>query len=623
MFPLFGGFMSAVNFLGGFGIGYQYTVVKNKEEEVRQGKNHYISSVCVTGQVAFLGATVAKVAETVFKLTGAALTTTRVLSSFVVPILSLPIGLLMAAVKHGDYEKVRAFFETHVPTLAQFLPRTLSQRTIRISNFLTEHGSTLIKVAMIVSAVALTAFGQLAFGGTILATLAYREIDTRGFVPRKLSLFLETHLPIVTSVGLIIGGSFLLQVLTCLQIASFFPPAHRFLSHKLDDVVRRYIPVDGHKLASYEAPLNENKKLTAAEMHAVLDGRDHHFDINPAHCAKFAVENHNLPQDFQFEGLLSLYDQVDWNKNYFLIRSKLKDDEIFTDFLKKTFPEEANIEANFDSLMTRLAQKENQTKEVWAAKWMRSQMVKLIDILNGKIRVKGEQKDLDTAISNCSKILPYLKAMPIGMEQEDLLLKLAVEAGDYCARGIKRTSGEILDESVVPNLNPNLTENPQKNYELNVLQALQNERLKSVQQSYHLIKEQLRVPGRLANDVHAFDVYRKILSLGFYPMTQHDRNSLQFIDLWNWTLFFSPIRQMMHREYSNRIDQAIVDLGEARFTDYIRKEIGENRTLSEQDKEDLLEKYTSANNGRWTVAETNKRFHRLMLVMLGVLQKKI
>ena len=76
----------------------------------------------------------------------------------------------------------------------------------------------------------------------------------------------------------------------------------------------------------------------------------------------------------------------------------------------------------------------------------------------------------------------------------------------------------------------------------------------------------------------------------------------------------------MYQEYLENLDQAVES--DSNFTNYIRQVIMENSKLSDEQKDLILEKYTEANHGKWTVKETNKRFHRLMFVMLGVLSEK-
>jgi hypothetical protein len=49
--------------------------------------------------------------------------------------------------------------------------------------------------------------------------------------------------------------------------------------------------------------------------------------------------------------------------------------------------------------------------------------------------------------------------------------------------------------------------------------------------------------------------------------------------------------------------------------------INGNTLLSDQEKQEILEKFTSCNNDQWSYDETLARFRRLLFIRLGVLMK--
>src|SRR5262249_47998913 len=150
---------------------------------------------------------------------------------------------------------------------------------------------------------------------------------------------------------------------------------------------------------------------------------------------------------------------------------------------------------------------------------------------------KGWQVDLDDAIANCGKILAYVQKLdPVKdrIEIEDILLKLACEGGEYCARGVKRASSELMSHIVNKSAKFNL--DPDKVYEMQLHQALLDQRSQLVQQQYNKIAQYALslYPDAIKNDVHLFDVYRIYLSLGVIPLTDFERQKIGIGHLMGW-----------------------------------------------------------------------------------------
>jgi hypothetical protein len=161
---------------------------------------------------------------------------------------------------------------------------------------------------------------------------------------------------------------------------------------------------------------------------------------------------------------------------------------------------------------------------------------------------------------------------------------------------------------------------PDKTYEITIRQALQNQRHRLVESGYQHIVNELDIPNAIAKDVHGFDVYRRMLSLGFFPLTEMERFRLTSAEVVIWKLY-EQFRNQAQALYRQQLDAIVHEKGELRFSDYIQHAIQTNNSLTAEEKEEIIEKSTNGNGGQWTVAETNSRFHRLMLVMLGVLRK--
>lgn len=334
-----------------------------------------------------------------------------------------------------------------------------------------------------------------------------------------------------------------------------------------------------------------------------------------------------FPENRNFNQFLTLFDSVNW-RNYAILSAKLKDDDIFIDFLQDKFPETTKklLRQNFDHYIERLATQEKIENKEFVRRWIRNQLVHLVDVLNGKKRPAGSLKDLEDSLKNCAKILAYLHSLKESgfsnseeVEFEDVLLKLAIEGGNYCARGIKRASGELINNVLHRGLEKEGTnlDEPVENYEIKIGLALQEKRRSLISATYNELALFNKVKS-VKQDVHSFDIYRIYLSLGCFPLTEHERSNFGLLNFLTWRIY-SHFRVTIYKNYFNTLDEAIESNGEAHFAAYIRQIITFNRKLSDVQKGEILEMYTECNNGTWDPQLTRERFHQLMFVMQGVL----
>ncbi len=628
-----------VDGLVGWGVGYNYANLKNKEDEVKQGKNYYLSNFIVPGQLAQFGVLISKINEII---PAHPLKIPVKIACNIGPILTLPLFLFLAAVKQGDYEKVAEWYHGSNYCFVQ-LPEKLSGRAVSFFSFFAEHSGNMIRVGVGVAAIGLIVLGNVAYGGAVLTAIAYESLDKMGFVPRRISLFMEIYMPTVSLIGLLIGGTALIRVFSAIMLSTQLSSSVTFyLHHKIDALVRYYFSdLRGPSLEEIDAPLvrqeemsfDKIKEILDADMQPVFDmqsfsrvlsyGSD--SKINPAHCSKSMIDFNDLPRDHHFDQFLTIFDSIDWTSKYELIKNKLKDDDRFIDFLFEKNPEvkQEDLANDIELYIKNLADEAEMTPEEYLADWMREQMVQLIAVLKGQKRVKGLQQDLDEAIQVCALLLPYLNSLENEVEKEDILLKLAIEGGDYCGRGVKRASNELL-AGIYQNERQKKEDisDPIKNYELKIEQALKNKRSEIVQAFYQALANQLKVPNQISDDTHSFDVYRLYFSLGFFPLTEFERKRMGIAEMMNWEMF-SPIREEMYSSYKLQLGNVVHEIGEAEFGIYISQIINENELLSDQQKEEILEKFTSCNEGQWSYEETLARFRRLLFTRLGVLTDSV
>jgi len=607
----------------GFSKGNIYANMKTKEDEVLQGENYYFAAFTQVGQFYVTSQVVGKVVETFFKpLKGMA-----VLSfiPFVTSILTLPVSLVMAAIKHDDYGSFARYCNAH-QVLPFRLPDTVSATAHKVVDFFANHSGDILRVAITVSAVALIALGQTFYGGAMLAMLTYQFVDQMGWVPRQVSLFVETYIPAIALVGFAIDGSIFDKIISTISLPLIlFPQASQFLQRKIDLLARYYFNIDGPNLQDIEAPLVVKKDLSYTEINEILDGHEHQYEMNPAHLSKWACDLSKLKVDDRFEKLTALFDAVNWEEKYNLLKRGLKEDEHFIKHLQKSFPGHAlsHYSDNFDGYIPRLAQAKGITTEKYAATWLREQLVELVRMLKGEKRPKGLQQDLQDAITNLSKVLPYLESLTSNeerVEKEDCLFKIALEAGDYCARGIKRASNELLGNILQKASRNDENIDAIADYEGKIRQDLQDRRYQIMLASYQKLLQAIRMglPQAVSRDTHSFDLYRLHLSLGFFPLTDYERSQVGIVELAVWETY-AFLRREMFSQY-NPYD-LIEARGNLHFANYLRSVIEANPRLQPSEKEAIIEKFSERNQNRWSEDLTHQNFYRLVCVMLGIKRK--
>lgn len=650
---------TATQCLIGWSTGFSYTLNKSTEDEIRQGGNPILASMAQAGQAGAVSMVVDKLAD--FIPEPITRNTIKVFSN-IVPILSFPSAIFCGIVRdRGNYPKFAAFVNRSI--VDRYLRsgcrlpehvEDMSPWTVDVIDYLADHGGDLMQAAMVVGSVALIVLGSYVLGVCILGALVYQVLDEDlGIIPRKISLFMETYMPIVSWVGILIAGNPVLQVMAAYALVSDIPGVFPFLMEKMDAYVHKGlrklgIELPGASLKEIHAPLITNRALTHEQITATLDGEEHDFELNPAHFAKPVFDMASLPQDRNFDKLLIFFDRVNWTQHYSVLRRKLRDDDRFTDFLVQQFPHVAKeeLKEHFDDYVDRLAATEQITSAQFVANWIRAQMVGLVTVLKGERRVKGRQQDLADAIESCAMLIPYLERL--GQDEhidfEDTILALAVEGGFYCARGVKRIASELVRKLLYHTL-PQHAEragNPDRDYELRIRQGLQDRRAEIVEAKYRwLVNDMLQVPDVIAKDVHGHDIYRLFLSEGFTPLTEYERDQMDTTAYLVWEIYhhmgvYQPAMMSEYRDGSTReqigtwaaapkpadqrgLDETIHDQGEVNFGDYIRRVINANPNLTEEQKEALIERYVNIGFSEDTAQEMH-RFHRLMLVMLGVLR---
>ncbi|MGL5626362.1 MAG: hypothetical protein ACRDDW_02440 [Candidatus Rhabdochlamydia sp.] len=491
----------------------------------------------------------------------------------------------------------------------------------------------MMQVAMVTGGLALIVLGQTFFGGSLLISLVYGTLDGRGWVPRKVSLFTETYLPIIGAVGSFYTGTWLVKAFSTLNLVNtLFPNFTIPLQKNLDSSLTWYlnslnISVQAPSIEEIDKRFNGSKNLTYQEIKNVVNARGNEkYEINVSHCTNF-VKTSNLPKDYDFNKLLQFFKSIDWTQKFNIIKIKLSNEDRFLDFLieKHVNVPREELKKNIDFYIESLAKMEGISKEEYAANWLNEQMLALVDVLTGNKRGKGSQKDLQDAINICPEIIAYLQqiAENVGdlVEYEDALLKMALEAGNYCNRGIKRVFSEMQSQIIYKkSLNVQHEESDWiKQYESQFLQSLQDLRYKIILATYQIATGPL-LRNEISQDTHTFDLYRKFFSFGFYPFTEYERNEFSISNLVSWKTIYSKFLIEMYATYRSGLFNKIEENGKE--SDYILyKIIEQNPNLKDSQKEELRNWYADV-DGEGNSKDIEIKSRYLLLMTMGVLQPK-
>lgn len=633
--------------LAGWGSGYQFGRSQVREDEIRQGGNHYASPFIHFENLNNIGFIATKLTE---HIPSPQIAKTIRIFSKVGPWLAIPGLIFIAVVKQGSYNQAAAYLNANILPASIQLPTELGQRTITIATFFVDHLGNIARVCMIAGGVALICLKQYYFGVPFFLGIGYEALDSYGYVPRKISLFMEKYSPLISFIGLACTGNAINAVLWgSTSLLTIFPEYNRILQQKVDRIAQYCFGWEGPRLEEIEAPLVQNRELSYDEINAILHCQEQpqsftnriiapDYEINPAHCSKASAQM--LAHDRNFDGFTTHFDSINWNREYGLVSRKLKDDDRFIQMLAERFnqTDHALLRRDFENYMERIAEQDIledpprgiTKKAIFATRYLRNQNATLIRVLKGEERVRGQQRDLEIAINNASQILAHINQLPTGtgsnqVEKIDILLKLSVEAGSYCGRGIRRATEEIVEGL---RANNSVTTNVSANdlYETTFYENLYSLRRRISQNCMNEIMATIRnggVPEETTHDVHFHDVYRRQLGLGFIPLYAYERDSLSLLEIMIWKSIYGNIINLEYDRYNP--EEIFQEMGELPFFNYMRGLIEANPNLTREQKDEIIEKYSENNTvnevAQWQPEETQRRFHRLAFVMLGVLRR--
>lgn len=447
---------------------------------------------------------------------------------------------------------------------------------------------------------------------------------------------MEKYIGVVSSIGVFVGGNLLGRVISVLSIAfSVFSVLEQELYFRIDAFARSTFGM-GNNVKDCFALEAEQREMDYEEIVAILEAPKEEFALNLSHCSKMPVEFSQLQSNDDFNQFLECFDQYNWEseQNYRVILSKFKTDTNFLQFVRKKYGKsDEEILENIEQYVIQMAEEQGVSKQAYLATKLRDQFSLLIRQMNLEIGVpvQGSRMSLEEGIQYCSKILPYVQALDAeSCERQDILLKLAAEAGGYCTTALRDSSNEILLQILVneeKKISHKLAESidPEEAAKISESQVLQayakkiRADLLSVRrnilfdQTCNLAKNIL--PGNAANDRDFSRTHSETIGLGFVPLNE-DRWSQISLRNFVFSWFLSSFRDGMFENYENYIENYFDQQG-ANTTElwaHMDMVINRNTKLNDAQKNDLTDRIADGNE------EVKKAFYRLFFVTLGVLK---
>ncbi|SCA58940.1 hypothetical protein AB751O23_BI_00050 [Chlamydiales bacterium SCGC AB-751-O23] len=598
----------------GLAKGFRAGAYSRQADEVKQGKNYLLA---VAPQL-FSSFQAFKILEMLNKSTYNS-RVTKVALGVLIPLaftITCPIAALVKQNLYKGciekYNKMKSEVQSKHPHFSAYLPNIpaeLNKKTIKVFCFLSDYSEKITLATLFAASLGLLCLDPKSnseahyTGGAVIASLGYQLLDNQSLIPDKISLSVEKYVNPVLIFGDLWGGHLSAQLSTLFKLATSFPFVMTPILHKIDEL----IPTGGELLSKFDEPFKKPEDLSYREILSILDNK-RDLKVNPSHLSHQVVELSTLTQCREFDEFILLFKKINWEDSGQLVLNRLKDDERFIDYLKEEFPEKKQkVLGNLDKYIYNLALKQGCSVEDFAIKWFSEQVKGLVAILKGNKAIKGTKMDLEDSRELCAVILGALKGKDLSsIEKEDIFLKLGIEGGQYCARGIKRASTEIADS--LPEETANLTTH--QVWERKLLKSLLQFRKLFVETGYDALTKEMQLSTELKQDVHLLDIYRLKLSVGIIPLSKNDRCRFTLSALIGWKQF-SLFRSQVISSYRENLKDSIKKNGTLNFTNYIIDWITRNPRLAEEEREHLRDLLSEG--------EKMELWQNLIFTSLGVL----
>lgn len=347
---------------------------------------------------------------------------------------------------------VRTAFYLAPPLLAFAATCGIENETLRNAVlFAQEHLGTLCQIAAAVSSVAIACFGDLLFGVASCAVLGIGFLDRLGLLPTDVRQIIhECTFPLSVGAGLFFGSLFF-------RIASAFNLALYGFQWYFSPAAQAAAP------APSASSIPEHG-LDAAQLRDIIRNGPQDISINKEYVAISTLPP--IPEIDITQLIAKLNAVTDWKSHVGPLRTKLKLDARFRE-----------LHGNPDS-----------KSDEFIVQYVKDSLKAFITSIAERRVLVGEPRDYE-------RLHNYLKIITRGIDQEkdevsriDMLVRLAVEGGEYCGPG----KFEVA-EGIYAAMAEGGAEIP---FRIKVLNALQSDRNAKMQGMY---SEMIRILQEMAN----------------------------------------------------------------------------------------------------------------------------
>ncbi len=598
--------------ISSWGNGQMFVYADRKEQEVAQGENAFLAAtyqsikLCVLGDVAYLLSD--GIANSSARLAAQ-------IASSIFPIFASGITIVAATTKQNQYAKIAAFSDT--------FPKSLSVKTEQGLRFWADHVGQLTKGGMITGIVGLIQLGHSPLvAGAMLAPFIYQAAEDHQLIPMRVRLVTEKYFTNLAQIAGMLGGSPVNRILGGIVGAIRLIPYSATVTYLIDDLMHDRWQLKGPSLREIDAAPVMQRHLSFEQIETILHAPIENFFISHSYCNQSPPSLQSLEEDHKFDHYITYFNAVDWTQRISFLKKRFQDDDRFIECVRSHFVGQNYQRENIDIYLERL-KKPDQTKEQFLVARFTDQFYFFIGVLKGEIEPKGHASDIVTTQQAAAVILAQFPQLSL-REREDLLLKLGIEAGEYCARGMRSTCVDIVEGLTLQDGDALLRHEHVLHLELLRFR-------KQILDVFYLhILELLRKPQydhgpddaqvtdvdtvAIAQDLHYRDLFYSAMALGFISLTPAERDSINS-QLLVWKQC-ADVREMMYTYYQEHLPEFFKALPQAAFSDYILGIIETYPTLSDEEKNMLRDHIADQTWGN----ETSLRFFYMALVRLGALR---
>lgn len=469
--------------------------------------------------------------------------------------------VLAAGYVDGKYSIIKRGYDFVAERLClpNFLSGEIGGMRSEIYRKMSDNLGKCVQVAAVIAILADAILGFYLRAVAALTTFAIGVLDQNAYLPSRVSVFVNGYLPIVGYFASVFLGSPLQKAVALTNIAGFslslFSKARHFVQDFLDERVREAFHREGvdypslremRELRSPREDPNRPAKLTVDQIRNFDDTAPllvdfEHIVITPRVC--FCRESEGF-QPLRFNDLFAF---IDWSREekFRILERKILNDNRWREYVhaseeRRQFVE--NRSAHF------------QEWKSYAIDWAKEQMNLFAQNMTGRRLPKGNLKGFESIKNTAASLMRFLVRMRESIDEEgesfseeerrkrvvfyeDILLRLAIEGGDYCVQGLERVVRESIDQCMFGGAVGG-------NFKERILMLLEMKRERSFDFLYYNLSKIPYVGGFFdfmdGNDVHAYNYFKKNLTPGLSPFSDEALMDVSGESGWGMT-FFSPI----------------------------------------------------------------------------------